>query len=147
MFYEEGVDGVLAAYPARQCRELQEGSTFRLISAIEPQNRPQFEDWLFHHRARIAPIPPDSFYLARFAVALWCRGTRTADYLLQKYVSLGTGLAVCSLHVSNLNHRAVAFYKKHGFAVFSSCPDGYSSMWLRPDRSGRGPNPTERATD
>jgi ribosomal protein S18 acetylase RimI-like enzyme len=143
----EGVDGVFAAYPARHGRELQEGSTFRLISETGPENRPHFEDWLFRHRARIAPIPADSFYLARFAIAPRRRGTGDADHLLRKYLSLAAGLAICSLHVSNLNHRAIAFYKKRGFAVFASCLDGYSSMWLCVDRNdGMEPRSAERAS-
>jgi ribosomal protein S18 acetylase RimI-like enzyme len=137
---EDGVGGAFAAYPAQQGRQLQEGSTFRLISEVQPKRRPDFEHWLFQHRTRIPPIPADSFYLARFAAAPRCRGTGFAGDLLQKFVSLNPGRAICSLHVSHTNYRAVAFYRRHGFVVFAAYPDGYSSMCLRLDPSGMGPD-------
>jgi len=137
---EDGVGGAFSAYAAQQGRHLQEGSMFRLISEMQPKHRPCFEHWLFQHRTRIPPIPADSFYLARFAAAPRRRGTGFAGDLLQKFVSLNPGCAICSLHVSNTNHRAIAFYRRHGFVVFAAYPDGYSSMCLHLDPSGIGPD-------
>jgi len=137
---EDGVGGAFSAYAAQQGRHLQEGSMFRLISEMQPKHRPCFEHWLFQHRTRIPPIPADSFYLARFAAAPRRRGTGFAGDLLQKFVSLNPGRAICSLHVSHTNYRAVAFYRRHGFVVFAAYPDGYSSMCLRLDPSGMGPD-------
>ena len=78
---------------------------------------------------KVEPIlvraPEDSFYLNTIWVSQPMRGTGLADQLLfcAELLTTESGRTKLSLFVQHSNHRAIAFYKRHGFRVVSSVCD------------------------
>lgn len=127
-----GLCGIYVGYPA-ECRdEFQRASMLHLLGLMSDLAQDRFFDWLPQHAAGVPPIPGDSFYLARFAVAEAARGSGVADDLLKRFVSSREGLPTCSLHVHSANLRAIAFYRKRGFEPFASIDEAYLAMALTP---------------
>ena len=120
MLDRKRVDGMFAAYPADERTERQEASVRHMLEALDEEGQDSFLSALAQRAAAIGPVPEDSYYLARFAVAQELRGTGFADRLLAAFMHAGRRYARYTLHVRADNHRAIAFYRKYGFATWGS---------------------------
>lgn len=114
-----------AGYPAREKTARRQASLFHLTSRMPPEAVPPFFAYLRGHAKALPPVPPDSYYLARFAVVPELRGKGTAELMLRDFMRR-SGFATFSLHVRADNSRAISFYRKCGFA--SSREDGGSHI-------------------
>ena len=127
-----GVAGVFSAFDSACRQDLEMGSMLRLLGALPGDLRERFIDTLREHRKLLPAVPPDSFYLARFAVSPRARGTGLAAHMLKWFVDRRGPLATCSLLVDSRNTRAISFYRRHRFEDFAAKENGYLAMWLTP---------------
>ncbi|HMI92933.1 MAG TPA: GNAT family N-acetyltransferase, partial [Polyangiales bacterium] len=69
------------------------------------------------YRTGLVAVPPDSYYLARIAVAAEERGRGLGRELIAAFERLArdSGFALASLHVTRDNASAIAFYEALGY--------------------------------
>lgn len=126
---QEGVVvGLFAGYPADAQAERQQQSVFHCLSRLDPDKLEQALAVLDEHRRSVPTVPAGSFYLARIAVASAQRGTGLAGKVLDAFHRAGAGHAGLSLHVRADNRRAIAFYRKNGFALAGTEGMNYQVM-------------------
>ena len=65
--------GLVAAYPQHEIQDRQQVSVLNLLSRLSEADVDRVLDIIETYRKDVPPIPPGSFYLARFAVASNCR--------------------------------------------------------------------------
>jgi ribosomal protein S18 acetylase RimI-like enzyme len=126
------VDGMFAAYPAGERMERQQTSVRHMLDVLDEEEQDSFLSALAGRAAGIGPMPEDSYYLARFAVIQELRGTGFADRLLAAFMHAGRRYACYTLHVRADNHRAIAFYRKYGFAIWGNSDADFLTMAMRP---------------
>jgi GNAT superfamily N-acetyltransferase len=113
------VDGqlcaVAACFPTAQMRSRQLASLMALLGeagvAADAQAR------LRSYRADLVDVPPDSYYLARIAVAAEQRGRGLGRELIAAFEGRArdSGFALASLHVARDNADAIALYEALGY--------------------------------
>jgi ribosomal protein S18 acetylase RimI-like enzyme len=126
----ERVSGVLCAYPASAQQDLQRDGLHQIARSLTPEELPVFFAHLGGLREQVPPVDERGLYLARFAVDESVRGTNLASDLLRRLID-EAGDDGMSLHVRADNERAIAFYRKHGFAITDAGGTDYRVMERR----------------
>ncbi|RJP84254.1 MAG: N-acetyltransferase [Desulfobacteraceae bacterium] len=93
-----------------------------LLRLLSGPSARQFRNNLKNYNTGFAEVPDGAIYLSRFAVDPYYRGKGLADQMMERFLSLrpdgGDRWSRAFLHVDRQNHRAVAFYTRHGFGVY-----------------------------
>ena len=109
------VSGVFSALPARRLKQAQLTDLREYIKGIKHQDRLELRNKLMDIGAETNNLSPDSWYLARFAVAQKFRSSGLSNMLLSRFMEYTQEFDTYSLHVKADNHRAVAFYRRNNF--------------------------------
>jgi len=125
------VVGGFAALPAGRLRDAQMLSVARLAAHVSGSARAQFMSKVQAFRVGVPSVPPESFYLARIAVAATMRGKNIGGRMLDRFATQGAGYTCLSVHVSATSKRAVEFYKAHGFTEWGA-PSAYLALVREP---------------
>ncbi len=92
-----------------------------LLKLLSDQSRKHFRNNLKNYNTGFAVVPDSSIYLSRFAVDKYYRGKGLAGHMMDQLLLIsysgGDKQKNISLHVDQKNHRAIAFYGKHGFGI------------------------------
>jgi ribosomal protein S18 acetylase RimI-like enzyme len=129
---EDRVVGVYSALPAKRLTVAQIVGVNAFSKMLDPSVRRDFRAGLSVFATQIPPVPEDSFYLARFAIAAEHRGTGLAGRILDHFFVARGGHGRCSIHARSNNARAIGFYEKHGFTRCNGGSTNYLSLcrWL-----------------
>ncbi len=126
--HEGEVVGIHSALAAKRLQAAQLAGVASFARGLSREARQNFRTALDHFSGEVPPVPEESFYLARFAVAAERRGSGLAAKLLDHFVVAGRGSACYSVHARCDNTRALRFYQKHGLAHCSEGPTAYVSL-------------------
>ena len=125
---EGEVQGVLAAYDSSEIASRQRASVFRLLSILNDKDTDGVIQSLQSYASQIPAIPPDSYYLARVAVAAPYRRRGVGTLLLEHFIRQGRDRESYSLHVRSDNENAKSLYRKLGFSVLGPIASPYLVM-------------------
>jgi len=111
------VIGVYAAVSASHLAAAQLVGVSGFLQQVPEETRKSFRAALKVFSGQVPPLPIDSYYLARFAVAGALRGTGVAGQLLEHFRMAGGNTSRLSTHVRRDNSRAIRFYEKFSFKI------------------------------
>jgi ribosomal protein S18 acetylase RimI-like enzyme len=106
----------------------------QMISKLLPGNEAKlFKNHVKKYDANIGEIPQDSVYISRIAVIKECRSIGIGEKLIQACIKqeekYNKDINCLSLQVDINNKRAVKFYLKNGFSIYSSNESYYTMLF------------------
>ena len=125
---EDRVVGVYSALPAKRLMAAQLLGVTAFSKMLDTTVRREFRTGISVFAAQVPPVPEDSYYLARFAIAAEHRGTGLGGHVLDHFFVAGGGYRQFSIHARSDNTRAIGFYEKHGFKSCNRSTTTYLSL-------------------
>lgn len=117
---DDQVVGVYSGLAADRLQAAQMAGALALRKALPDDIAAKFWSHLGVFRGQIPPAPPETWYVARLAVAPAAKGRGVADKLMDMALQEGAHMAGYSAHVHRENQRSLGFFGKRGFRLVPS---------------------------